>query len=71
MDFSGRTVISPDPNVSVEEVVIPEALVFQVPELVHPGRLTEFESKNHPEFKRKIILCKSKIIVHCLGWVGE
>mmetsp|Transcript_12969 Transcript_12969/g.30311 ORF Transcript_12969/g.30311 Transcript_12969/m.30311 type:complete len:753 (-) Transcript_12969:7-2265(-) len=26
VDFSGRTVISPDPNVSVEEVVIPEAV---------------------------------------------
>ena len=39
MDFSGRTVISPDPNVSVEEVVIPEASVFEGSELVYPGKL--------------------------------
>ena len=37
MDFSGRTVISPDPNVSVEEVVIPEASVFELPESVQGG----------------------------------
>ena len=39
VDFSGRTVISPDPNVSVEEVVIPEASVFEGSELVYPGKL--------------------------------
>ena len=38
VDFSGRTVISPDPNLSVEEVCIPRLVAMN---LTFPERVTE------------------------------
>lgn len=38
VDFSGRTVISPDPNLRVDEVCVPK-LVAQI--LTFPDRVTE------------------------------
>ncbi|KAK9865213.1 hypothetical protein WJX84_010418 [Apatococcus fuscideae] len=38
VDFSGRTVISPDPNLSVEEVCIPQLVAMT---LTYPERVTE------------------------------
>ena len=38
VDFSGRTVISPDPNLSVEEVCIPQLVAMT---LTFPDRVTE------------------------------
>ena len=38
VDFSGRTVISPDPNLRIDQVAIPE-LVAKV--LTYPERVTE------------------------------
>jgi DNA-directed RNA polymerase III subunit RPC1 len=37
VDFSGRTVISPDPNIGIDEVAIPELVAMKLtyPELVH------------------------------------
>lgn len=53
VDFSGRTVISPDPNLSVEEVGVPEkmARVLTIPERVtalNIGKLQQMV-KNGPE----------------------
>ncbi len=38
VDFSGRTVISPDPNVAVDEVCIPQLVAMT---LTYPERVTE------------------------------
>lgn len=37
MDFSGRTVISPDPNLKIDEVAVPErvAIIMTYPERVN------------------------------------
>ncbi|CAG9322593.1 RPO31 [Blepharisma stoltei] len=49
VDFSGRTVISPDPNLSIEEVAVPElmAKVLTFPEKVLPYNI---------EYLRKLIM---------------
>lgn len=39
VDFSGRTVISPDPNLSVEEVAVPELVAKN---LTYPERVTQY-----------------------------
>jgi DNA-directed RNA polymerase III subunit RPC1 len=41
VDFTGRTVISPDPNVAIDEVVIPRlmAITLTIPEIVTPRNL--------------------------------
>ena len=42
VDFSGRTVISPDPNLDVDEVAIPELVALT---LTYPERVTKYNIK--------------------------
>ena len=45
MDFSGRTVISPDPNLRIDEVAVPElvAKILTYPERVTPHNLAKMK----------------------------
>ena len=44
MDFSGRTVISPDPNLRIDEVAVPVhvAKILTYPEKVSPAPVSQF-----------------------------
>ena len=43
MDFSGRTVISPDPNLKIDEVAVPDR-VAKV--LTYPEKCTRYNKKS-------------------------
>jgi DNA-directed RNA polymerase III subunit RPC1 len=49
VDFSGRTVISPDPNIGIDEVAIPELVAMNLtyPELVHHSNLEKLRQRVH------------------------
>ncbi|CAD7969310.1 unnamed protein product, partial [Amoebophrya sp. A25] len=49
VDYSGRTVISPDPNVEVDEIVIPEHVAKKI---TYPGRVTD---RNIAELRKTIV----------------
>ena len=49
VDFTGRTVISPDPNVRIDEVVVPELMATV---LTYPERVTEH---NIEKLRRAVI----------------
>jgi DNA-directed RNA polymerase III subunit RPC1 len=56
VDFTGRTVISPDPNCAIDEVIIPElmAKILTFPEQVNRYNIQSLKQlilrgpKNHP-----------------------
>lgn len=47
VDFSGRTVISPDPNLAIDEVAVPErvAKILTFPERVTPHNIQQLRAK--------------------------
>lgn len=49
VDFSGRTVISPDPNIGIDEVAIPELVAMNLtyPERVYKGNLKRLQERVH------------------------
>jgi DNA-directed RNA polymerase III subunit RPC1 len=49
VDFSGRTVISPDPNIGIDEVAIPELVAMNLtyPERVHHWNLEKLRQRVH------------------------
>ncbi|CAD7969328.1 unnamed protein product, partial [Amoebophrya sp. A25] len=49
VDYSGRTVISPDPNVEVDEIVIPEHVAKKI---TYPERVTD---RNISELRKTIV----------------
>lgn len=53
VDFTGRTVISPDPNCAIDQVMIPDqmAKILTYPERVNQYNLTKLKAlvKNGPE----------------------
>lgn len=48
MDFSGRTVISPDPNLRIDEVAVPVhvAKILTYPERVRPHGYSEYQTQS-------------------------
>jgi len=57
VDFSARTVITPDPNLRIDQVGVPKTVAQNLtfPEIVTPFNIDRLEFKSQPQLKLKLL----------------
>jgi DNA-directed RNA polymerase beta' subunit len=59
VDFSARTVITPDPNINIDELGVPWSIALNLtyPETVTPYNMERSASFNNLRFQAHMFLC--------------